>query len=248
MRFSTLKHLSLVAALLCGTAHTYAQQVFYESFDGLTTTQGGNDGYYDNEDAPDGDICEEDLTDATLLDNKTGWGDFVATAMANECVRLSSKKTSGSITTPAITLDGSEGTLTFNAAGYSTDNTTLYVRVEDNAGLLSYDGATAAEIAIPLPVSTAGATVLANQTYTLKLSGVVSSVRLSFSTVSSKDDKQRAFLDEIKVVKTASAGIGSLEAPYASKDKVFTLDGCRVNTSHLQPGVYVRGGKKVVVR
>ena len=34
MRFSTLKHLSLVAALLCGTAHTYAQQVFYESFDG----------------------------------------------------------------------------------------------------------------------------------------------------------------------------------------------------------------------
>lgn len=34
MRFSTLKHLSLVAVLLCGTAHTYAQQVFYESFDG----------------------------------------------------------------------------------------------------------------------------------------------------------------------------------------------------------------------
>lgn len=30
MRFSTLKHLSLVVALLCGTAHTYAQQVFYE--------------------------------------------------------------------------------------------------------------------------------------------------------------------------------------------------------------------------
>lgn len=247
MRLITIKHLSFVAALLlCGNAH--AQQVFYESFDGLIATEGGNDGYYDNEDAPDGEICEEDLTDASLLDNKTGWGEFVATAMGRQCVRISTKKKGGSITTPPIVLDGSDATLTFNAAGYSSDVTTLYVKVEDNAGQLSYEGKTDAEIAIKLPASTAGTTVLANQTYTLKLTGVASSVRLTFSTVSSKDNKQRAFLDEIKVVKSASTGINALSAPVVGKGGIFTLDGRQVKSSHPQPGVYISNGKKVVIR
>ena len=49
--------------------------MFYESFNGLAG-QGGNDGYFDNDEAAGVEVGAEDLTSADNLDNKEGWGEF----------------------------------------------------------------------------------------------------------------------------------------------------------------------------
>ena len=49
--------------------------MFYESFNGLTG-QGGNDGYFYNDEAAGVEVGAEDLTSADNLDNKEGWGEF----------------------------------------------------------------------------------------------------------------------------------------------------------------------------
>ena len=247
MKIFTRKGVCLLAGMLAFSAlNTKAQQVFYESFNGLTSTEGGNDGYFDNEDAPDSAICEADLTDATLLDNKTGWGDFVALAQAKQCIRISSKKNSGSLTTPAISLDGADGVLTFCAAGYSTDNTTLYIKAEDSATMLTYNGETANQIAIVLPASVKGTTVLDNQTYSVGISKAAAPLRLTFSTVSTKDNKQRAFIDEIKVAKTTANGIGELKSLPRTDGKLYSLDGREMPANSTAHGIYIMNGKKIV--
>lgn len=171
--------------------------LFYESFNQLKGL-GGNDGYYDNDAGAGVEIAQEDLLDASDLDNKTGWGDFVKVAVCNQCVRLATKKNNGSLTTPAITLNGKQATLTFNAAAQLDDNVTLYVEASDGAQL-TYNGTTASKISVHLPASEQGKTVLANQTYSIQLSQAGASCRITFSTISSTTDKQRVFIDEIKI-------------------------------------------------
>ena len=244
----TLKVFALAAGMMLSVFNASAQQVFfYESFNGLKEAEGGNDGYFDNTDAPDGDICEFDLKDASSLDNQSGWGDFVAIAQGKQCIRISSKNKSGCITTPPIELNDADAVLTFRAAGYSTDVATLYVKVLDDEALLSYNGTTGKEIAITVPASDKASTVLANQIYTVKISGVKSSAQLAFSTVSSNSDKQRVFLDEIKVVKDATNGITSIQKNHVASDKIYTIEGKEVNIANLQHGVYIRNGKKIVL-
>ena len=93
--------------------------VFYESFNGLSG-QGGNDGYFDNSADGTVEVGAEDLLDSSLLDNTTGWGDFVKVAICDQCIRIATKKNSGSITTPAFSLNGQSAKLTFNAAATET--------------------------------------------------------------------------------------------------------------------------------
>lgn len=171
--------------------------VFYESFNQLKG-QGGNDGYYDNDAEANVEIAATDLESTDDLDNKSGWGDFVKVGVCDRCVRISTKKTSGSITTPAVALNGKTATLTFNAAAQLDDNVTLDVSV--SGGTLTYNGTTASTIHIALPTTTKGKTVLAKQGFAMTVSGVDKSCQITFSTTSTTDNKQRAFLDEIKVV------------------------------------------------
>lgn len=106
----TLKNLAiaLAVALAMPTA-MFAQEenkvLFYESFDSLNG-QGGNDGYFDNDEAAGVEVGAEDLLSAEILDNKDGWGDFVKVAICNKCIRIATKKNSGAITTPAFTAKG----------------------------------------------------------------------------------------------------------------------------------------------
>ena len=171
--------------------------IFYESFDGLTG-QGGNDGYYDNDATAGVEIALDDLTTSDDLDNKTGWGEFLKVGICNKCVRLATKKSNGSITTPAITLDGQKATLTFHAAAQLDDDVTLYVAVSDG-GQLIYEGNASSVVSIHLPATEVGKTVLDNQVYGMEIEGVGGSCQLTFYTESSSASKQRAFLDEIKV-------------------------------------------------
>lgn len=254
-----------MAAALCmaGTAGVSAQSaggdntVFYESFDKIND-KGGNDGHTDNYLGEDGvtqiDIASFDIDEtnyADYLDNGTmaGWV-FEKVAACDRCVRLGTKKNSGSITTPAAGLAGS-GTLTFNAFAQSGDKVTVYVEII-NGGELTYNGETAGKIAIPLPETTEPAEKpLAECGYAVGISNAAAASQIVFSCVSSKDDKQRFFLDEIRVAEGAPAGISSIKAGEGRAEGIYTISGQRVNastTAGLVKGLYIVDGRKVVIR
>lgn len=214
--------------------------LFYESFNGLEG-QGGNDGYFDNDEAAGVEVGAEDLLAADALDNKEGWGEFVKVAICNQCVRIATKKNNGELTTPAFAVDEA-ATLTFNAAAQLEDVVTLYVEVVGE-GKLTYDGQTDQKIAVALPASTAGETVLAKQNYSFGISEVKGNIQLKFSTVSSSDSRQRAYLDEIKVVKNTADGISALSV---RKDdaRVYDLLGRAVKANG--KGFYIVNGKKTI--
>ena len=149
-KFYSMKNLAIalvVALAMPATvqAENESNVVFYESFDGLAG-QGGNDGYFDNDEAANVEVGAEDLTSADLLDNKTGWGEFVKVAICDKCVRIATKKNNGELTTPAFAVDGA-ATLTFISAAQLEDVVTLYVEVVGE-GKLTYGEMTDQKIAI----------------------------------------------------------------------------------------------------
>ncbi|MGM9687584.1 MAG: hypothetical protein ACI3YD_00900 [Alloprevotella sp.] len=235
--------LSLVAALAMPTAMLAQQEskvLFYESFDKLDG-QGGNDGYFDNDAEAGVEVGAEDLTSADALDNTADWGDFVKVAICNKCVRIATKKNRGEITTPAFASDG-KATLTFHAAAQLGDAVTLQVEVVGE-GKLTYAGQTAQSITIDLPESEAGVTSLAAQVYTIDLTETTGNIRLKFSTESTSDHKQRAYIDEIKVVADTNTSIANLTtAP--QRTVVYDLFGRR--TQMAGKGIYIVNGKKVL--
>lgn len=259
---------ALLAAMLClaGMTTVNAQSkaegntVFYESFDKLDG-RGGNDGYTDNYKEDDGvtevSIAETDLDEtnyAAYLDNgsMTGWA-LKKVAICNKCVRLGTKKKSGSLTTPAIGLEGN-GTLTFNAFAWQKDIVTAYVEIT-GGGTLQYNGGeSATKIAITLPENkkNPAKTALSDCGYTISISGATAASQLVFSCESSDTDKQRFFLDEIKVSSSSSAGIAIHTADSATNNgAIYTISGQRVNASsvkQLAKGLYIIGGRKVMVR
>ena len=98
-KFYSMKNLAIalvVALAMPATvqAENESNVVFYESFNGLTG-HGGNDGYFDNDEAAGVEVGAEDLLVADALDNKTGWGEFVKVAICDKCVRIATKKNNG---------------------------------------------------------------------------------------------------------------------------------------------------------
>lgn len=241
----TLKNLAiaLAVALAMPTA-MFAQEenkvLFYESFDGLNG-QGGNDGYFDNDEAAGVEVGAEDLLSAEILDNKDGWGDFVKVAICNKCIRIATKKNSGAITTPAFTAKGN-ATLTFNAAAQLGDEVTLLIEVIGE-GQLTYGDQTAQQIAISLPVSVAGETSLTGQSYTVAITEATGDISLKFSTVSTSDSKQRAYLDEFKVIENTKTAIADVTAD-KTDGQAFDLYGRKVHA--LGKGIFIINGKKVI--
>ena len=235
--------IALAVALAMPTvvlAQNESNVLFYESFNGLNG-QGGNDGYFDNDETAGVEVGAEDLLSAENLDNTEGWGDFVKVAICNKCVRIATKKNNGSITTPAFAVNGN-ATLSFNAAAQLADVVTLYVEVVGE-GKLTYQDQTDRQIAINLPMSEAGVTSLAAQPYSVKISETSGDISIKFSTISSSDSKQRAYLDEIKVVDDTNTAITTLSAE--KKDaQIYDILGRKVNATG--KGLYIIDGKKIV--
>ncbi|MGN0282285.1 MAG: hypothetical protein ACI4B3_08300 [Prevotella sp.] len=221
-------------------AQNEVKVLFYESFDGLNG-QGGNDGYFDNDTEAGVEVGAEDLTTADALDNKDGWGDFVKVAICDKCVRIATKKNNGEITTPAFGVNGT-ATLTFNAAAQLGDVVTLYIEVVGE-GKLTYGNQTAQKIEIVLPESVAGLTSLSSQSYTVAISEATGNISLKFSTVSSSDSKQRAYLDEFKVVSDTNTAIVGIAAEKTSSE-VYDFLGRNVKDAN--KGLFIVNGKKVV--
>ncbi|MGN0223480.1 MAG: hypothetical protein ACI4AM_05590 [Muribaculaceae bacterium] len=229
----------IVAAMAIGA---HAEVVFYESFNNLKGN-GGNDGYFDNSADGTVEVGAEDLTDATLLDNQEGWGDFVKVAICNQCVRIATKKNPGSITTPAFALNGEAATLTFNAAAQLADVTTLHIELIGE-GNLQYGEQSGTLISIELPETVEGETVLANQQYAVTITGVAADCQIRFYTESSSAAKQRAYIDEIKVT-TGQDGIAAIDADPQQAPAIYTLGGVRISADQAHHGIFIINGKKV---
>ena len=244
-KFYIMKNLAVVLALALAMptamlAQNESKVLFYESFDGLNG-QGGNDGYFDNDETAGVEVGAENLLSAENLDNTEGWGEFVKVAICNKCVRIATKKNNGSITTPAFAVNGN-ATLSFNAAAQLADKVTLYVEVVGE-GKVTYGDQTAQQIVIDLPLSEAGITSLAAQSYSIIISETTGDISLKFSTVSSTDSKQRAYLDEIKVVDNTNTAISTISAD-RKDSQIYDIYGRKANAT--SKGIYIINGKKVV--
>lgn len=140
--------------------------IFVETFD-LCDGKGGNDGAFS------GSVASS-ATD--FKPDNEGW-DAGSYFGGDKCARFGSSKNPGTATTPYFNIDG-EATLTFKAAPWGNDGTTLTLAVNGNASL-----------------SETEVTMKANEwtTFTLTLTGS-GSVAITFTPV------KRFFLDDISVV------------------------------------------------
>lgn len=150
---------------------------FYESFD-KCVGKGGNDGDFNTSGSTD--------LSSTYTDNE-GWNPIKG-YVASKCVRIGTSSAKGSATTPSITVTG-KGVLSFMAAAWSGDKTTITVEVSDGA-TLTYNGKTSSSISVN--INNASWTNIDN----IEISGA-KTFTITF-TANIKTDN-RFFLDEVMV-------------------------------------------------
>ena len=189
--------------------------LFYESFDQCNGT-GANDGNWANSVAGSKD---------TFVPDNEGWASE-AYYGGYQCARFGKGSAVGVATSPAFTFTN-ETTLTFKAAAWGTDGTTL---------ALSAEGATV--LFTPSEVTMKGSEWTE---FTVKTSGA-GTAKLVFTPA------KRFFLDEVHVVDANATGIQNVSSKPAPKTGIYTLDGRFVGTdfSALSRGLYIVNGKKVV--
>lgn len=197
--------------------------LLYESFDKCGGT-GGNDDKWNGNIAGSSTIAAE-------YDNQ-GWTSTGKIYSGNECVRLGNSSTAGVITTPAFSVNGS-AYLSFKAGGWDGTNDATTLTLSVNNGTLS-------KTSVRIPKGSwnqFGVTITATGT-----------VKVTF-----KADKQRFFLDEVKVVDpTIDSGIHDIVAGEENGIVAYySLNGSRLNGP--RPGVcivrYANGEvRKVVIR
>ena len=208
------KTIAFVFGLDSGSGTTPASgTIFHETFN-KTNHTGGNDGIWTFSGSP-----------GIVYDGET-WTTNSA-AGACQCAKFGTRSTKGYATTPEFELDG-EATLTFNAAAWANEETTLWVTAE---------GADIAETQFKLENNNWG-------TYTTTLSGS-GKVQITFTPWGAG---RRFFLDEVMVFVPETTGISELNtAKKESPRGIYTLDGRRVSDNGTLPhGIYIVDGKKVV--
>lgn len=175
--------------------------LLYESFDKCGGT-GGNDDKWNGNIAGSSTIAAE-------YDNQ-GWTSTGKIYSGDGCVRLGTSKIAGNITTPAFTVNGS-AYLSFKAGGWdSTDDATSLT--------LSVNNGTLSKTTVEIPKGLwkqFGVNITATGT-----------VKVTF-----KADKQRFFLDEVKVVDpTIDSGIHDIVAGEENGIVAYySLNGSRLN-------------------
>ena len=189
--------------------------LFYESFNDCAGT-GAND-----------DNWASSVASAAFNPDNDGW-----TAEAKyggyQCARFGSSKKVGKATSPSISLTSNSNIVSFKAAGWGNDDTTLK---------LSATGAT-----VTIEPSEFTMTSSEWTTFTAKITGS-GNIKLVFTPA------KRFFLDEV-IVKdnTVQTGISTTPAVSAKQPRIYTLDGRFVGSdvNALKHGLYIINGKKVV--
>lgn len=174
--------------------------VFYESFD-KCNGKGGNGGTFNGT-----------ASNSVVSENK-GWI-FSNESGANKCIKLGTKNTGGSATTPAINLSG-KGILTFKIASWEGDGSKVTISVDN--GSLSYNGKNATSFDVS-PTDNEWNDI--NMTIT-----ATGAVKIKFS---SSGAKNRFFLDEVMVKEITTPAVETL-----------TLKESDTNTLEAKTGVNV---------
>lgn len=156
--------------------------VFYESFD-KCNGKGGNGGTFNGT-----------ASNSVVSENK-GWI-FSNESGANKCIKLGTKNTGGSATTPAINLSG-KGILTFKIASWEGDGSKVTISVDN--GSLSYNGKNATSFDVS-PTDNEWNDI--NMTIT-----ATGAVKIKFS---SSGAKNRFFLDEVMVKEITTPAVETL--------------------------------------
>ena len=189
--------------------------LFYESFDQCDGT-GGNDGTFS------GNVG----TASKFKTDNSGW---IANGNkyygCDRCAKFGTSSVKGEVTSPSFAVDGT-GTMTFMAAPFGTDGTTLNLSVSN--GTIS-----------PATV-TMKAGEFTNFTATITATG---NVKVTFTPA------KRLFLDEVLVVDPNATGIQTVSSYKGmTTTRIYTLDGRYVGTdpNQLPRGLYVVNGKKIV--
>lgn len=171
---------------------------FQETFNTNTGT-GGND------DSWDGGIAS-----STYTSDNAGWT-LTKGYGANHCIRVGTSSDGGSAQTPAISFSG-DAVITFKAGAWNKDYESTTLKITATNGTLSHDSVTL----------TRGSWT----EYTLSISGVTSSTKITFSSAKGYN---RFFLDEIKVTagyirSVNTSNIGTICLPRAfEKPSTMTL-------------------------
>lgn len=171
----TLLLFALIASLSGISAQT---TIFYESFDNFTET-GGNDNQFS------GNVSSKAVKDASLFDN-AGWT-YENAYQASACLKLGASKKAGKATTPALTNLNGDAVLTFRAAAWKGDATTLKISINGGGSLSE------------------ASVVMVNEAfsdYSVNITGGTSASTITFE--SEKASKGRFFLDEVKIVSAAA--------------------------------------------
>lgn len=192
---------------------------FYESFD-KCDGKGANDGNWANTVASD---------PKKFVPDHEGWY-AEASYGGSKCAKFGASKKSGVAMTPTIALTD-QATLTFQAAAWGTDGTTLK---------LSAEGATV--VFTPSEVTMKGSEWT---TFTVNMSGA-GNARIVFTPA------KRFFLDEVHIVNPNPTAIETIQVanPRPADGKIYSIDGRYVGTdlSVLKHGIYIMNGKKIVIK
>lgn len=191
---------------------------FLETFDYCNGT-GGNDDVWT--------IVNSNLSG--LMTDNMGW-EVSSGSGADQCAIIGASNKAGSATTPEFTIE-SESKLTFRAAAASDAGLTLTVTVASGSASLSE--------------STFTLERKAWNSYEASISSTSypATLQLNFA-----NDRRRFYLDDVKVASTSASGISSIatDSNENSAKAIYTIDGRYLGTDAdlLQPGMYIRGGKK----
>ncbi len=211
-----------------GSSESNDSILFKETFDSCVGT-GGNDGKFSG-----------NVAYSVFTPDNNGWKNdsgLLSSYMYGgaKCARFgsSSQSGSGTVTSPAFTLQGDTAVISFRAAGWNAtnDGTSLAISVNgSNVELLDSGSLTMKK---------------GEWTdYTLRVKG---SGRCTITFVPSK----RFFLDEVEVRREKSKTSTGIDHVKVSKHKadnaVYTLDGRRVgdDLNSLPHGIYIVDGKKI---
>ena len=189
--------------------------LFYESFNECSG-KGGNDGEWSGS-----------IANASFKPDNEGWEGNGSGA--KQCAKFGTGKKKGTATTPGIKFSVNETTLTFKAAAWSEETTTL---------TLSAEGST-------LTINPKSVTLSNNEwtTHTIKITGT-GTAKIVFTP-----SNNRFFLDEVLIVDpNATTGISNVKREATANDRYYTLDGRVLNGVPTQKGIYIVNGRKVVIK
>lgn len=165
--------------------------LFYESFNDNNGT-GGNDGKWG------GSIA---LSDAKF--DNIGWVKVSVTG-ADACIKIGTKSTTGYVTLPSINYSG-DCTLTFKAASWSGDNTSIIIKVGEEA------------------IKTFELSDGAWEDFEVSISGLKNDTSIK---ISSSERGHRFFLDEVKIVKVDSQEPQDPDTPPTPKATITLNSAC----------------------